>query len=365
MAGKRGASGLSLVVGVDKPLGLSSHDVVNRCRRIFGERRVGHTGTLDPAATGALLVCVGPAARLDAYFESDWKTYVARIALGATTDTDDAQGRVVERLGAPDKVLDAEFAQQVLQLFLGQSLQMPPVYSALKVGGKKACDEARKGNSIELQPRQIEVERAYLRRIVDGYGEVMFSSCGSDERLVSWMQETGDEPTYAGLPTWEVEFHVSKGTYIRSLARDIGLRIGCGAHLCALRRTKAGNLDLSDCVSLEALEQLGTQCCLDPLRLLNVRFFYLNDDQAARVRNGNQLRADEVTLCQRCFSSSDVALCACTSGVRPSHDPAMDQEVFGVVHDNKLVALYSFDGKRSLFASRCVFPEGVSRGIGV
>lgn len=208
---KRGDSGMCLVVGVDKPEGKSSHDVVNACRRIFGERRVGHTGTLDPLATGALVVCVGPATRLDAYMVGHDKTYDVRISFGAATDTDDKLGEVIRTLDVPAQVCDPEFAQVILSGFVGKQKQMPPAYSAIKKGGVKACDAARKGNVIALEPRDIEVYSAELLDLE------------RDPRADSiW---------------WDVRFSVSKGTYIRALARDVGAACETCAHVerCAAR----------------------------------------------------------------------------------------------------------------------------------
>ncbi len=162
MAKKRGTTDLSLMVAVDKPSGMTSHDVVNRVRRIFGERRVGHTGTLDPLASGVLPVCIGPATRLDHYLVGHDKSYVVSIVFGAATDTDDAEGAVIRTGEVPDEVFDPFFASAFVASLVGKSKQLPPVYSAIKVGGKKACDEARRGRIIDLTPRDIEVSSAEL-----------------------------------------------------------------------------------------------------------------------------------------------------------------------------------------------------------
>ncbi|MBQ3106575.1 MAG: tRNA pseudouridine(55) synthase TruB, partial [Eggerthellaceae bacterium] len=159
---KRGSSGLSLVVAVDKPSGMSSHDVVNRCRRIFGEKRVGHTGTLDPLASGVLPICVGPAARLDAYMTNHDKRYVVQVVFGASTDTDDCMGSVLNTGSVPSRLYSEEFATDFVAGLVGKHRQLPPVYSAIKVNGEKACDAARKGRIIDLTPREIEVYDARL-----------------------------------------------------------------------------------------------------------------------------------------------------------------------------------------------------------
>ena len=175
---------------------MTSHDVVNRCRRIFGEKRVGHTGTLDPLASGVLPICIGPATRLGAYLTGHDKAYRATIAFGVGTDTDDCEGTVTRTGEAPAEAGDRSFAEQAVEQMLGPQKQMPPAYSAIKVNGKKSYEAAREGHIIELSPRDIEVYSAKLIAVRPGVGEQ--------------------------LPEWDVEFRVSKGTYIRALARDLG-----------------------------------------------------------------------------------------------------------------------------------------------
>mgnify|MGYP002595399743 FL=1 len=333
---KRGLSGLSLVVGVNKPAGMSSHDVVNRCRSIFGERRVGHTGTLDPMATGVLPICVGPATRLGSYLTGHDKRYRVSIAFGAGTDTDDAAGQVVRTGEVPDRVLDPEFAAAFVAGLVGKRKQMPPAYSAIKVNGKKSYEAARAGNIIDLAPRDIEVYDARLLGVREGDGEE--------------------------LPSWDVSFEVSKGTYIRALARDAGVALGCPAHVGALERTELGLLALDECVSLETLAELKDRRALDPVRLLGVRFSYAQDELAKKVANGAQLPAAELGLFERRRTTSAAEMCACTAGVRESCEPPRDGELVAVLTDNKLVALYAFDEGRARFETRCVFQTGVSRG---
>ena len=221
---KRGLSGLSLVVGINKPVGMSSHDVVNRCRRIFNERRVGHTGTLDPLASGVLPICVGPATRLDPYLTGHEKSYRVTMAFGFETDTDDSEGKLTVQKPIPDDLLDGEFADAYVQGLIGTHQQMPPQYSAIKIDGKKAYDLARAGKEVKLEPRTIEIKNAQL---IDRYSL--------------------DEPAPI---RWTMDFTVSKGTYIRSLVRDIGRELGCAAHMVALERTCSGALDLATCISL-------------------------------------------------------------------------------------------------------------------
>lgn len=333
---KRGLSGLSLVVGVNKPGGMSSHDVVNRCRSIFGERRVGHTGTLDPMATGVLPVCVGPATRLGTYLTGHDKSYRVSIAFGAGTDTDDAEGRIVRTGQVPDKVLDPEFAAAFVAGLVGERKQMPPAYSAIKVNGTKSYEAARAGTIIDLAPRDIVV---YDARLLDVH-----------------------EPCEGSLPRWDVEFRVSKGTYIRALARDAGISLGCPAHVAALERTELGLLTLDECVSLETLADLKDRAALDPVRLLGVRFVYVQDELAAKVANGAALPAQACPLFERRRTTSAAEMCACTAGVRESCTAPHDDELVAVISDNKLIALYAFDEQRAIYQARCVFQTGVSRG---
>ncbi|MDO4290599.1 MAG: tRNA pseudouridine(55) synthase TruB [Eggerthellaceae bacterium] len=336
---KRGESGLCLVVGVDKPSGMTSHDVVSRARRIFGEKRVGHTGTLDPLASGVLPLCVGPATRLDAYLTGHDKRYEVRVVFGAATDTDDAQGQVIRTGDVPDEVFDPFFARVFCASLEGKSKQLPPVYSAIKVDGRKACDEARRGRIINLEPRDIEVYRAELLGIR-----------GAD----------GAEPA-----AWDVAFHVSKGTYIRALARDMGAALGCPAHVGALRRTSVGELTLDECVSLETLSEIGERAALDPVRLLGLRFAFADEAVERAVGNGNPLPAQALELCERRRATSAQEMCACTAGVRESCEPPREGELVAVVARNKLVAVYEFEAARARYRARCVFQTGVIRGCDI
>lgn len=223
MSIKRGATDLSGVLPVDKPSGMTSHDVVVAIRRAIGEGRVGHAGTLDPAATGLLIVLVGPCTRLEPYLSGEKKSYEARIAFGSETDTDDADGAVVHVADVPSEVFDTHHAQRILDDMLGDSLQTPPAYSAIKVAGRTAHRAARSGEALALEPRPVTITSAELRAL--------------DARA----------------RTWDVSFRVSKGTYIRAVARDIGRALGTAAHLAALRRSAAGMVDIADAHPLELI----------------------------------------------------------------------------------------------------------------
>lgn len=245
MRPRRGATDLAGVLLVDKPAGLTSHDVVSAIRTATGERRIGHSGTLDPMATGLLVVIIGRATRLERYLVGHDKSYDARIAFGKLTDTLDAEGTVTETAPVPPEVLDEAFAAGILARFMGPQDQIPPAYSAIKRGGMSSHRVARAGGTPVLEPRPVEIYEATLRAI------------------------------NAKGPTWDVTFSVSKGTYIRSLARDIGEAGGTFAHLSALRRTVAGSATLADALDLEAAlaaaeEGLLEEHLIDPVALLEM-----------------------------------------------------------------------------------------------
>ncbi|HUF40058.1 MAG TPA: tRNA pseudouridine(55) synthase TruB [Anaerolineales bacterium] len=213
---------VSGVLVVDKPVGLTSHDVVQIIRKGTGIRRAGHTGTLDPRASGVLVVLVGPAVRLSEYVSASDKRYQATIRLGQSTSTYDSEGEVS---GAPVDVskLSEEAFEDLLQGFIGEIQQTPPAYSAVKVKGKKAYERARNGEEVELEPRTINVYSL---------------------ELLEWSP-----------PETVIDVFCSSGTYVRSLANDLGENLGVGAHLVGLRRTKSGRFTLRDAVSLRRLRE--------------------------------------------------------------------------------------------------------------
>jgi tRNA pseudouridine55 synthase len=212
---------ISGVLVVDKPVGMTSHDVVQAIRNGTGLRRAGHTGTLDPRASGVLVILVGPAVRLSEYVSASDKRYQAIIRLGSTTDTFDADGRFT-RTDTPVNVTEEEF-ETVLKTFEGEIEQTPPPYSAVKVQGRKAYDMARQGEEVDLAPRKIQVHHL---------------------EVLEWAP-----------PEVVVDVHCSSGTYVRSLANDLGEKLGCGAYLVGLRRTKSGRFSLRDAVPLRKLQE--------------------------------------------------------------------------------------------------------------
>ncbi len=209
---------ISGVLVVDKPVGLTSHDVVQIVRKGTNIRRAGHTGTLDPRASGVLVILIGPAVRLSEYVSASDKRYQAVIRLGTTTDTYDADGRVTG--SAPVNITEEQF-EAALQDFIGEIEQVPPPYSAVKVKGRKAYEMAREGEEVDLQPRKIQVYNL---------------------DLLEWAP-----------PEAVIDVYCSSGTYVRSLAHDLGEKLGCGAHLVGLRRTKSGRFTLRDAVPLRKL----------------------------------------------------------------------------------------------------------------
>lgn len=332
---KRGESGLSLLVAIDKPSGMSSHDAVNCARRIFGERRVGHTGTLDPLATGVLPLCIGPATRLDQYMTGHDKRYRVTIAFGCETATDDAEGEPTVTGAPASSLYDEGFAREFVSGLVGAHEQVPPQYSAIKVDGKRAYQLARTGRQAELKPRPIEVYESRLASL------------------------TVDDET--GMPFWSVDFSVSKGTYIRALARDVGRELGCPAHVAALQRRVAGAITLADCVSLESLERRGLDAALDPVAVLGYRYAF-GDSCAKKVLTGARLDAGELALREPLALGRENAACSCTSGVVASAQPPYEGELVSVVVDNRLKAFYRYSSSEEAWKTACVFSTGVLRG---
>lgn len=206
------------ILVINKPPGITSHDVVNRVRRLTHQRRVGHAGTLDPLATGVLVVCLGQATRMAEYASGSDKTYCAEIVLGIATDTYDSDGRVTARAAVHATLEDI---QSALAGFLGDILQAPPAYSAIKQGGEPLYKAARAGLDVVTEARPVRIDAL---------------------RVIAYE-----------LPVLVLEVDCGKGTYIRSLAHDLGQRLGCGAHLSALVRLRSGHFHLEDAITLDDL----------------------------------------------------------------------------------------------------------------
>lgn len=245
------------VLVLDKPHGWTSHDVVAKVRRLTQVKRVGHTGTLDPLATGVLVVCLGQATRVVEYMIGHAKQYTATVCLGIETDTYDAGGQVVAR--RPVDVTESALRES-LQALVGDIRQAPPMFSAIKRAGAKLVDLARKGITVEREPRPVTIYSLDV---------LAFDS-----------------------PHVTIDVHCSAGTYIRSLAHDLGRQLGCGAHLSALRRTAVGDFTLAQAASLEAFEAAvedgSWSILLRPLdtALSGFPAITLSEEDVARARHG-------------------------------------------------------------------------------
>lgn len=260
------------IVIVDKPQGWTSQDVTARLRRVFNTRRIGHGGTLDPMATGVLPVFVGRATRGVEFFEHAEKTYETVLRLGLTTDTEDITGSVLTRRPV---AVTSEEAEEALKQFRGDILQVPPMYSALKVNGQKLYELARKGKEVERQPRPVTIHEL-----------TMLGMEGADIRL---------------------RVRCSKGTYIRTLCKDVGEALGCGGTMAALRRVRAGEYDASDAVPLETL--LETETPERYLKMVDTMFLgfpaiTLTANQEKRCRNGNAFSLSLPEGTYRAYSGS-------------------------------------------------------------
>lgn len=260
---------VSGVLVVDKPVGLTSHDVVQIIRRGTGIRRAGHTGTLDPRASGVLVILIGPAVRLSEYVSASDKRYQATIRLGVSTDTYDSEGEYVDSIHPTVAVKDIteDQFQDALMQFVGEIKQVPPPYSAVKVQGRKAYEIARNGEEVELEPRTINVYSL---------------------DLLEWSP-----------PEAVVDVFCSSGTYVRSLANDLGKALGCGAHLVGLRRTKSGRFTLRDAVPLRRLQESFTagnwyKHLIPAAEALgDWPLLELDADQVELVRHGHRVPAEE------------------------------------------------------------------------
>lgn len=251
-------------LNINKPKGMTSHDVVARLRRITKVKQIGHTGTLDPFATGVLPVCIGKATKLIEYLQDD-KAYIATVQFGVNTDTYDLEGEITETF---DKKVSKEDVIEQLKFFEGEISQLPPIYSAIKVNGKKLYDYARAGQEVEIKPRNVVISSIELK-----------------------------EFDYE-LQIAKIYVACSKGTYIRSIAYDLGKTLGIGAHLKALERVKAGQFKLENSVDLEQLQQISDveNILINPLDVMTNQRYILNEKEKERVSHGmflyNQSFAD-------------------------------------------------------------------------
>ena len=305
----RRPSALSALIAVDKPAGITSHDAVSRVRRAIGERRVGHAGTLDPAATGVLVMGIGQATRLLGQLTLDRKGYRATFSLGSETTTDDAEGEVVGTSEVPDALLDPGFAATRVAGLVGEVDQVPPRFSAVSVGGRRAYAVARAGEEVDLVPRRVRVHAARLVEVLP------------EERA------------------WVVDLDVSKGTYVRSIARDLGRDLGCLAHVSALRRTFSGPVALGACLTLDELAEGGIDLvrhrALDPAATLGLPVRDLALEEVADVSCGRRILPGEL---------------------RSGEAPAQGQRV-ALAFSGALVGIWRREGSRLVCESN--FPQGI------
>ena len=253
-------------VVIDKPAGLTSHDCVNRLRKVFGIKKIGHSGTLDPLVTGVLPIAIGNATRLISYLQGS-KSYRGIIQLGTTTSTDDIQGEIIESKNWP--LISENDLNSLLEIFRGEILQKPPIFSSVHVKGERAYKKARKGEKFDLMPKKVTIDKL---------------------NLISWSQNKGE---------LLIDVDCSTGTYIRSLARDIGDKIGCGGYLKKLRRTKAYNFKENHSVVLP--EKLDFYQDNKKPKILNPNIFFqhlssfelISEEEVVSWRSGRKISFKE------------------------------------------------------------------------
>lgn len=256
-------------LNIYKPKGLTSHDVVARLRKITKVRQIGHTGTLDPFATGVLPICIGKATRLIEYLDDD-KEYLATVQFGKNTATYDLEGEITATF---DKKVTEEDVKNALKAFEGEISQIPPIYSAIKVNGKKLYDYARQGQDIEIKPREVTISKIELKEF--------------------------DKTSQSA----KITVACSKGTYIRSIAYDLGAKLGCGGYLTALERTKAGKFQVNTTIKLEDLTEVSqiVENLINPLDMLNIPIHNLSENERERVSHG-------MSICNSDFPDSDIVI---------------------------------------------------------
>lgn len=245
------------IVNILKPPGMSSHDVIDFCRKAFHTKKIGHTGTLDPEAAGVLPVCVGKATKLADRVGGERKSYRAVVKLGIVTDSYDLEGQILRESSVPE-ILDVELVK-IIEKFLGAQLQMPPVYSAIKVNGRKLYEYALKGETVEIKPRECFIYRiSFVERSI------------SDE--------------------FTLDIECSKGTYIRSICHDIGEILGCGGAMKRLIRLSSGGFRIQDAFLLEEISELGTECITPVDRYYSEKIrLNVNPDAVSYIENGNPI----------------------------------------------------------------------------
>ena len=300
--------GINAIAVIDKPSGMTSHDVVSRVRRILGTRKVGHTGTLDPEATGVLPICIGRATKVSDMLMLSDKEYIAAVRLGTVTDTQDIFGTVLEK--RPTDGFSNEKLAEAVTRFTGEIDQVPPMYSAIKIGGKKLCDLARQGVEVERKARRVNIYSIETSDVTND-GFTMKVAC-------------------------------SKGTYIRTLCHDIGEYLGCGACLSALRRTYAGGFNISDCTALDNIseENISRHIASEEKAVAYLRAVNVTEKQAVRFCNGGKLAFDRLRLTD-----------------------ANENELFRVKFGGLFLGIGAAENEKEQLAIKCIinYPEEMKR----
>jgi tRNA pseudouridine55 synthase len=256
------------ILNINKPTGMTSHDVVAKVRKLLKQRRVGHAGTLDPAASGVLPICVGQATRVAEYLSESGKAYQATIVFGAVTDTYDSEGTIIRTASAQDLTLSK--IEALLPAMLGEHMQIPPRYSAIKLQGQPAYKRARAGEDVAMEARPITIYQL---------------------EIINW------QPSQP--PTLTLAIECSKGTYIRSLAYDLGEQAGCGAYLGGLVRTRSGPFSLAESITLEHLAEAAAQGLIEQFlfpadkALEHYPSLILDEAMTERVKHGNAFQLEE------------------------------------------------------------------------
>ena len=300
------------VVLINKEQGFTSFDVVAVCRKIFGQKAVGHTGTLDPMATGVLPVLLGRATKLSDYLTSKEKSYEVEMELGYSTDSDDITGKEIARDEKSLSSLTEEMVKDALMKYQGDFLQVPPSYAAIKKDGRKLYEYARAGVEVSVPPRPVTVYSLEIREI--------------------------------HLPKVRFFVHCSKGTYIRSICRDVGAYLGCGGVMTALTRASTSGFTLSDCFTLQQLKDMKEEGRLDEavlsmdVLLREYPKLSVLSEKESLLLNGNPLREDEVT--------GDLLAEGLIHGA-----------VYRIYRNGEIAALYRYDEKRRLLMNEKMLME--------
>lgn len=248
---------------IKKPQGYTSFDIVAKVRKFFNTKKVGHTGTLDPMATGVLVLCLGRATKLIEYLMKDEKEYVGEVTLGATSNTDDAEGEIKKTItNTITNTITKTETEKVIHDFIGDIKQMPPQFSAKKIKGQRAYDIARKGEKADLKESNITVHNIKLMSF-------------------DW-------------PVFKMHVHCGAGTYIRSLARDIGEKLGCGGYLSSLLRTKVGDYTLEQACTLETMNETSIMPMYSALK--HLESYNLSDSEYKILRDGKKIPFNSSTV---------------------------------------------------------------------